>query len=240
MVEQIKQTSHEFSSGLKSGMPIILGYLPVSFAFGVMAASENISPWIAVFISLSNFTSAGQFYGTNLIASNGGYIEIGLGTLIINIRYMMMSLSLTQRITQGMPLLRRLLLAFGITDEIFTVASLQKEEVTFNYMMGLILGPYMGWTLGTVFGAFSASLLTEGLQNSMGIALYAMFIALILPEIRRSKAVAAVAAIAVLCSCAFKWLPFINSLSNGYVIIICTFIASGFGAYFFPREDEQQ
>ena len=238
MGDQIKHNNNEFINGLRSGMPIILGYISVGFAFGVIAASGNISPWLAVFISLTNFTSAGQLYGTNLIISNAGYFEIGLGTLIINIRYMVMSLSLSQRVTPGMSLLKRLILAFGITDEIFTVASLQKQDITFQYMSGLIIGPYIGWSFGTLLGAFSTCILTKNIQNSMEIALYAMFIALLFPEVKKSKPIAIVSGISVVCSCAFKWLPLINKLSYGYVIIICTFIAASIGAYVFPREDE--
>lgn len=238
MAEQIKQKNHEFIDGFKSGMPIILGYLPVGFAFGVIAAGGNISPWLALFISLTNFTSAGQLYGTNLIVQNAGYIEIAAGTLIINIRYMIMSLSLAQKLSK-VPLLKRLIMAFAITDEIFTVASLRNKEITFGYMMGIFSGPYIGWALGTFLGAYSTSLLAKEIQASMGIALYAMFVALLLPEIKKSRAAAVVTGAAVACSCAFRWLPVINRLSYGYVIIICTFIAAGIGAFFFPKESEE-
>lgn len=227
----------EFSQGLKYAAPIILGYLPVGFAFGVVAVKGDINPWIAVLISLSNFTSAGQFAGASLIIIGAPLFEIGLTTFIINIRYILMSLSLGQKITPGMHLLQRSILAFGITDEIFTLASLRSGEISFRYMSGMIIGPYLGWSLGTLMGAFSTSFLPESVQSSMGIALYAMFIALIIPESKKSKAAFVVVGIAVVCSTTFKFTPILNQVSSGYVIIICTIIAAGIGAYLYPREE---
>lgn len=232
-----QDTNIEFRQGLQYASPIILGYIPVGFAFGVVAVKGDINPWIAVLISLSNFTSAGQFAGASLIMMGAPLFEIGLTTFIINIRYMLMSLSLAQKITPGMPLLHRSALAFGITDEIFTLASLRTGEISFKYMTGMIIGPYMGWSLGTLMGALSTSFLPESVQSSMGIALYAMFIALIIPESKKSKAAFTVVIIAVVSSIIFKYAPILNQVSSGYVIIFCTIIASGIGAYLYPREE---
>lgn len=233
-----KREEYQIVEGIKLSAPILLGYIPVGFAFGVVAAKGGIAAWVAVLISLSNFTSAGQFAGANLIISNAPIFEIGLTTFIINIRYILMSLSLTQKIKPGMSLGKRLILAFGITDEIFTLASLQNKEMTFKYMLGLIAAPYFGWAFGTFLGAASTTFLSETVQSSMGIALYAMFIALIIPESKKSKAAAVVVSIAVVCSSIFKWTPYLSQLSSGYVIIICTVAAAGIGAFLFPREDD--
>jgi predicted branched-subunit amino acid permease len=128
--------------------------------------------------------------------------------------------------------------AFAITDEIFAVASLKKGDVTFKYITGLVSGPYAFWSLGTLLGAYATNLLPLAVQQSMGIALYAMFIALILPAARESLAITVVAGTAVAVSVLFKTLPFLSTISAGYVIIICTIVAAALGAYFFPREEE--
>lgn len=231
-------TNSKFYSGLKKGMPIALGYIPVSFTFGLMAVTGGIPIWLTIFISLSNLTSAGQFAGTGLIIAGSSYLEIGVTTLVINIRYMLMSLALSQKIKKPMSVLRRCLIAFGITDETFTLAAMEDGEISFLYMLGLITGPFVGWGLGTALGALSCSVLSENVQNSMGIALYAMFIALIVPASKKSKSALMVVVIAVGINCILTWLPVVNHISSGWRIIISTMIASSFGALLFPKEDD--
>lgn len=146
-----------FYEGLKSGIPIGLGYLPVSFTFGFLAVSGGLPVWVAVFISLTNLTSAGQFAGTNLILAGAGYFEVALTTFVINLRYMLMSLSLSQKLDEKTGTGARLALAFGITDETFVVSSLHSGILKASYMLGLITMPILGWNLGTwLGGAISA------------------------------------------------------------------------------------
>lgn len=234
-----KRSMHEFLRGVSQGLPITLGYIPVAFTFGLMAVNGGIPAWMAILISFTNLTSAGQFVGTDLIISNASLFEIGLATFVINIRYMLMSLSLSQRVSSNMSLLKRCVMAFGITDEIFTVASLEKKEITFSYMMGLTLCPYFGWGLGTALGAMITSMLPKALQSSMGIALYAMFIALIVPSAKKSRPALIVVITAVLISSIFKFVPFMKLISGGWSIIITTVIAAAIGAVFFPRKDDE-
>lgn len=233
-----KRSINEFIRGVNKGLPITLGYIPVSFTFGLMAVNGGIPVWMTILISLTNLTSAGQFVGAGLIIADASLFEIAMATFVINIRYMLMSLSLSQKITSGMSFLKRCIMAFGITDEIFTVASLEEQEITFAYMMGLTVCPYFGWALGTALGAMITSVLPKALQSSMGIALYAMFIALIVPSAKKSKAALIVVIIAVVISSALKFLPFVNLISEGWSIIITTIIAAAIGAVFFPREDD--
>ena len=167
-------------------MPIALGYIPVSFSFGMLAVQNGIPAWAAIVISMTNLTSAGQFAGMNIISAAGGMWEMAITTFVINLRYMLMSLSLSQKIGK-MSLARRLITAFGITDEVFAVASTTPIAITFPFMLGLIAIPYIGWTLGTVLGAFINNLLPTSLADAMGITLYAMFIAIIIPASRRDK-----------------------------------------------------
>ena len=235
-----KNTSlYEFIDGTKQSLPIALGYFPVSFTFGLMAVKGGIPVWIVILISMTNLTSAGQFAGTNLIIAGSGFVEITVTTFIINIRYMLMSLSLSQKLSQGTSSIKRWIMAFGVTDETFTLAAMQKKEITFAFMTGLEVLPYIGWAMGTVAGAIVCTLLPETLQNSMGIALYAMFIALVIPAAKKSKAALSVAAVAIFVSSILKWIPIFSFISGGWRIIIATVIACAIGAKKFPLEDMQ-
>lgn len=232
-------SSMDFRYGLRKGIPIALGYIPVAFTFGLLAASGGISPWMATVISLTNLTSAGQFAGTNLIIAEAPLLEIGVTTFIINIRYLLMSLSLSQKLTAKTSLIKRAIMSFGITDETFAVASLEQHDISFSYMLGLVSCPYWGWALGTALGALVCSVLPEAIQNSMGIALYAMFIALIVPSAKRSRPVLTITAIAIVISCLFTWAAHLKEISPGWSITIATVAACAIGALVFPREEIQ-
>lgn len=229
----------DYLRGLKLGLPIALGYIPVSFTFGLIAVKGGLSVWLAVLISLTNLTSAGQFAGTNLIIAGAPVFEIGLATLVINIRYSLMSLSLSQKTDIKMPLVQKLIWGFGVTDETFSVASMESGRITSKYLYGLITLPYLGWFAGTLLGAVSSKMLPLTLQSAMGIALYAMFIALVIPSCRKSIAAGVVSAIAVLISICFKYIPHLSDVSAGWAIIIATVVACTLGAIFFPRKEEE-
>lgn len=221
----------EFKQGLKSGMPIGLGYLPVSFTFGFLAVSGGLPLWVAVLISLTNLTSAGQFAGTTLIFAGAGYVEVALTTFVINIRYMLMSLSLTQKLDQKATTFERSVLAFGITDETFVISSLKPGILSASFMFGLMALPIAGWNLGTLLGGSISGFLPETLQSAMGIALYAMFIALIIPAAKQSRHVLYVIVTAVFVTCILKYVPLFAFISSGFRVILATVIASAVGAY---------
>ena len=216
----------EYKKGLKKGMPIGLGYLPVAFTFGIMAVTNGIPIWLTVFISLSNLTSAGQFAGTNLIIAGAGIIEIAITTFVINIRYMLMSLSLSQKIESGTNLKSRLIFSFGITDETFAVAAVEKGKLTANYMYGLITMPIIGWSFGTLLGAYTCNILSESFQNAMGIALYGMFIAIIIPSAKKSKPIIKVIVLSIGIMCILKYVAFFSFISEGFKIIITTILSA--------------
>lgn len=228
----------DFNLGIRKTIPITLGYIPISFTFGLMAVNGDLSIWTAILITLSNFTSAGQFAGTSLIIANGSLLQIAITTFVINIRYMLMSLSLSQKIVE-MSTWKKAIIAFGITDETFTIASLEERKISFLYMLGIITGPYFGWTIGTTLGAFSTRLLPDSLQNAMGIALYSMFIALVIPAAKKSKAAFSVVIISIFISSIITWIPMLKIISTGWSIVISTVLASVLGALIFPREDEE-
>lgn len=226
----------ELKNGLKDGLPICLGYLAVSFSFGMVAVGGGLPVWAAAGLSMTNLTSAGQFAALNLMLANAPLVEIGLATLIINIRYLLMSLVLSQKL-EKMPLAKRLLLAFGITDEIFTVASTRYQRVGFWYMLGLIVTPYIGWSAGTVLGACINGLLPAAVSNALGISLYAMFIAIVIPAARQDRAVGVTLLLAVAISCGLYYIPGLSALSAGWAVILTTVAASALAATFLPREE---
>ena len=227
-----------FLLGMKKGIPVALGYFAVSFSFGVMAA-KGITPLMATIISATNLTSSGQYAGVQLMFQNASYVEIALTVFLINLRYALMSISLSQRIDPNMHLGTKLLIGFGITDEVYALSITSPHKLTAKYMLGLISLPFLGWVSGTAVGAFGAQFFNQDLLNSMGIALYAMFIAIIIPDARKSKPILIVILIATIISCMFYYIPFIKELGLGFKIIISTVIASLIGAIFFPIENEK-
>ena len=227
-----------FLRGLKDGLPIGLGYLSVSFSFGMMAVSEGLTIFQAVLISLTNVTSAGQLAGLSLMAAAAPMIEMALTQLIINMRYALMSVSLSQKLDDTMSALHRATFAFCNTDEVFAMASSQKGSVGRQYLYGLICIPYFGWALGTFLGAAAGTLLPEALRAAMGIAIYGMFIAIIIPPSKTSKAVRLAVLLASAMSCIMRFMPGLSRISGGFVIIICAVTVSALCAWRFPVKEE--
>ena len=234
----------EYKKGLLHGLPIALGYISVSFAFGIQATSLGLTPLQAVMISFLNLTSAGQLAGLQLMVAGAPLVEMALTQLTINLRYALMSLSLGQKLDKSMTTVQRLLLSFANTDEVFAVASQQPGKLGKAYLYGLTNGPFLGWTLGTLLGALAGGILPKPVTDALGIAIYGMFIAIILPPFRRSREVRAVILIAVAMSCLFTLLPLFSFLSDGFRIILCAVAASALGAWLMPQpvkndEDEE-
>ena len=229
----------DFKEGLKDSVPIAIGYFSVSFTFGIMAASFGISPLTAGMISLLNVTSAGQFAGITLIAAGTTYIELMLTQIVINLRYALMSLTLTQKLSEKMHTPQRMLISYGVTDEIFAVAATKEKPLTLYYMLGLEWFPILSWMAGTICGGVANNLLPASVQSALGIALYGMFVAIVLPGVEEEKSVLFVAVCALVLSCMFTYVPGLNKVSSGFAIILCTLMASGLGAVFFPLREER-
>ena len=230
----------EFTQGIKDGIPICLGYFSVSMAFGITAVMNGLPVWSAVLMSLTNVTSAGQFAGANILIALGGMAELIFTTFIINIRYFLMSLSVSQKVATDMSIWQRLAVSFGITDEVFAVSMQRRGELTAVYMAGLILTPVIGWTMGTLTGAVATSFMPPILSNAMGIALYGMFIAIIIPPARDDRSVLVTVVLAVLASVAFTYLPGLKLLSGGWSIIIITILVSAIAATLFPIDTKEK
>lgn len=231
---------NSIKKGIYDGLPIGLGYLSVSFAFGILAVANGFPVWFAVLISMTNVTSAGQFAGLTLMLSGGSFIEMILTQLTINMRYALMSLSLTQKFDSSVTIPKRAFIAFETTDEIFAVSSSQKCDVGEKYMYGLMILPYIGWCLGTFLGAAAGSILPASVQSALEIALYGMFIAIIIPPAKKERPVLLVVIAAIVLACSFYWIPCLQSVSSGFVIIICALAAAGLGAFLFPIEETSE
>lgn len=225
-----------FRRGFKAGFPIGLGYLAVSFAFGIMAVSSGLVWWQAALISMTTVTSAGQLAAVGIMIYPGRYVEMLISQFTINMRYSFMSISLAQKVNDRFKGVWRWLFGFMMTDEIFAVAA-QEKEVSRSFFAGLCVLPYLGWSTGTVIGALLGSFLPDILLSALGIAIYGMFVAIVVPDMRKGRAVTAVVVVAIILSCIFKYLPIVNEVPSGLAISICAVLAAAFGAAFFPTED---
>ena len=230
----------DFTKGIRDGIPIALGYFSVSIAFGLMAVEAGCT-WVeAMLISLTNLTSAGQFAGVTVLAHMGTYIEMALTQLVINSRYALMGISLSQKVNARFKGLWRVILGFAITDEIFAVAIGQEGEISRRYFAGLAIIPIIGWTSGTIVGAVLGNIMPEIITSALGVALYGMFIAVVVPKARENMHVLAVVIIAVIISVALRYIPVFSGISAGFAIIICAVAASAAGALFFPVQEDEQ
>ena len=229
----------EFLNGCRRSLPIALGYFPVSFSFGVFVASSGLPLGLATLISITNLTSSGQFAGVSLMLVQASYMETALTLLMINARYFLMSLSLSQKIDQKMSTLERMVISFGITDETFSLASLEQKTLSFPFMAGFILIPIIGWTSGTLAGETLTNLLPASLQNAMGLALYGMFLAIIIPASSKSRAIGEVVLLAAILSTLMYVTPLFQELSSGFQSIIATLLAALYGAWRYPIEEKE-
>ena len=237
-MSDVTTKKQDFLCGCRDGVPIALGYLSVAFTFGMMAATQGVPVWASVVISMTNLTSAGQFAGLGLIVAGGSLTEMALTQLVINLRYALMSLSLSQKLDALVTTPQRLVIAFGNTDEIFALASARPGKVRAAYLYGLILVPFLGWSGGTLLGAAAGSLLPEMVISALGIAIYGMFIAILVPAARRMPAVCKVILLAAGLGFAFRFVPGLREVSSGFAIILCTLAAAALGAALFPVDEE--
>ena len=221
-------------------MPIALGYVSVSFAFGIQASAAGLYPWQVLLISLLNVTSAGQMAGLQLMVAGAGLPEMALTQLTINLRYGLMSLALSQKLDGSMTLLHRLAISFCNTDEVFILAAAQPGKVGRAYLYGLTNGPYLGWALGTFAGAVAGDLLPASVTAPLGLAIYGMFLAIVLPPFRHSREVRFVVLVSATLSCLFAYLPFLRQVTGGFRIILCAVAASALGAWLLPEPESAE
>lgn len=224
--------------GIKDGIPICLGYIAVSFSFGIMCRNSGLSALEAVLISVTNLTSAGQFAGISLITSAASYIEMAVTQLIINLRYCLMSCALSQKLDINTPFFHRFFIAYGVTDEIFGVSIGRPDKLSPFYSYGVIIISTFGWVFGTFLGIVSGNILPARAISALSLALYGMFIAIIIPPARDNKILAGIIVISMALSLVFAKAPYLSQISSGFRIIILTILIAGAAAYFFPVPEE--
>ena len=228
-----------YRTGVRRGLPVGVGYFSVSFGFGAMAAAQGIKALNATLISMTNLTSAGQFAGLTLILASATLWELILTQLVINSRYALMSLALSQKMGQRIGIFPRLFIAFFNTDEIFALAMAERSPLTVPFMLGLGTTPILGWTAGTLCGALAGSVLPASVRVALGVMLYGMFIAIVVPPARQEKPVLITVLLALAFSCLFAWVPMLQKVSAGISIVVCTVAAAAICAWLHPIAEEE-
>lgn len=226
-----------FFKGVRDGIPIFLGYLSVSFGFGILCINLGLSVATAVGISITNLTSAGQVAGVSIIAAGGTLIEMVLTQIVINLRYSLFAISLSQKLDSSFTTPHRVLASFGITDEIFAVSYAQEGKVKPIYMYGLILVSTSGWVLGTLLGAVLGQVLPASVSAAMGIMLYGMFLAIFIPPAKKERGVLIAVIMAALCSLLFEYV--LTFVSGGFAVIISALVSAAVCAALFPVAEEE-
>ena len=229
----------DYLRGVRSGVPIGIGYLSVSFGFGILAVSMGFHVWQALMISMLTLTSAGQLSGIYTMCVPGQYAQMLISQITINIRYSFMSICLSQKTDPKFKGIFRLLLGFFMTDEIFAVASTEKS-VSRSYFLGLAAAPYVGWAVGTLLGALLGDILPARVMCALCIAIYAMFVAIVIPQVRVEKTLGVVVGVSVLLSTAFYYLPYLKNISSGLSITVCAIASAVLGALLFPKKTEEE
>lgn len=224
--------------GITDGMPIGLGYLAVSFGFGIAAKAAGLSILEAVMISLFNLTSAGQLAAVPIIASAGSLAELALTQLVINLRYFLMSISLSQKFDRTVRFPDRFVVAMSITDEIFAVEVAKPHTLPRRYLFSILIPPFVGWGLGTLLGALAGTLLPPFVISALALSLYAMFLAILIPAGKENARVALCVLLAAGFSCLFTYLPVLQKIGTGFTIIFCALFCGTVCALLFPLPDE--
>ena len=228
-----------WKQGVKDGIPICLGYLAVSFTFGIAARNTGLTSFQSSLMSATNYTSAGQFSAIGLIGASALYFEMAVTQLIINLRYCLMSCALSQKLNEKTPLIHKFIMAFGITDEIFGVSVCTDGKLNPFYIYGAMSVAMPGWVLGTLLGVVLGNILPMGIISTLSVALYAMFIAVIIPPARGNKVLAGLIIISMFLSFVFSKIQILSMISPGFKIIILTILIAGAATVLFPLKEEE-
>lgn len=228
----------EFITGFKGGIPIGLGYFAVSFALGIAMKNAGLT-WIdGFFMSLLNLASAGEYAGTQVILASGSYLQMILMTAIANARYMLMSCSLSQKLSTETPTKHRLLIGYAITDELFGIAINRKGYLEPFYFYGGMAASVLPWAVGTSCGIVMGNILPSALVSALSVALYGMFLAIIIPPAKKNKVVLVLVILSFLASYVCTIIPILSSISSGTRIIILTILLAGSAAFLKPIKEE--
>ncbi len=234
----MEKSIKRFPEGCRDGIPIALGYLAVSFSFGILARKAGLAWNEAAVMSLLNVTSAGQFASLDIIAASGSFLELAFSQLVINLRYCLMSASLSQKVDRTVPFFHRFLMAYGVTDEIFALSVSVDGPLAPSYTYGQMAVAIPGWTLGTILGALAGNLLPGRVLSALGVALYAMFCAIIVPPARESRVLTIVILAAMVLSVVFTYAPVLRDISSGTRVILLTVCVASAAARLKPVREE--
>ncbi len=227
-----------FRRGFSAGIPIGLGYFAVAFSLGIAARNAGLTAFQSALTSLLVNASAGEYAGFTLIKEGAAYLEMAIMIFIANIRYILMSFAMSQRMKPGVKLRHRLIMGFDITDELFAIAIAKEGYLNPNYTYGAMAVSMPMWALGTAFGCIAGNLLPGRLVSAFSVALYGMFLAVIIPPARKNPIIAVLIVICFVLSFACNYIPFVNSLSSGTRTIILTVLIASVFAILFPRKEE--
>ena len=229
-----------FIIGIRDGIPIALGYLAVSFSLGIAAKNSGLTAFQASAASLLCLASAGEFAGFTLIAASAGYLEMAVMEFVINIRYMLMSCALSQKIPPDTSIGKRLLLGMTVTDEIFCISIAYPGYLNVYYSYGAVAIAAPAWTLGTCLGVVMGNILPVNIVSALSVALYGMFIAIIIPPARKNRVILGLVVISMLLSAVFTYVPPLSKIGSGFRIILLTVIISAGAALLFPVVEKKE
>ena len=229
-----------FISGMRDGIPIALGYFAVSFSLGIACRNIGLSAMDSTVMSLTNLTSAGEFAALGIMAAGAGYWEMALSQFVINLRYMLMSAALSQKLAPDTPMYHRLLVGYGVTDEIFGISINVPGRLDPFYTYGAVAIASPGWALGTCIGVVMGNVLPDRVVVALSVALYGMFLAIIVPPARKDRVLALLVLLSMAASWAFPFVPFLAGISGGMKIIILTVLISALAAVFFPVHEKTE
>ena len=235
-----KDNKNYFISGLKGGLPIGIGYFAVSFTLGIVMQNAGLTAFEGALMSLLNNTSAGEAAGTVIIGNNGSYIELAMSQLIINLRYLLMSAALILHVDKNLSLKHRLLMSLDITDEVFALSITQSHPLSPFFSYGVMCSTIPFWAAGTALGIMFGNILPAAIVKALSIALYAMFVAVVIPPCKSDKKLIIVVFVSMVLSFLFANLPYVSNLSEGNRIIILTIILGCIFAFVFPHNEEEE
>jgi len=231
----------QFARGMRDGIPIMLGYLAVAFTLGIAARNAGLSAFQSALASFTNHASAGEYVGFTLIAANAAYLEVALMEVVANARYLLMSCAMSQKLAPDTPLGHRLLIGYGVTDEIFGISMAQEGYLCPQYAYGAFLVAVSGWTLGSGLGVLMGNILPARVVSALSVGLYGMFLAVIVPPARKDRFLCGLIVVSMAASAAFAAaasLPLFAGLSEGMRIILLTVAISAAAAILRPVRDE--
>ncbi len=225
-----------FARGLRDGIPICMGYFAVSFALGITARGIGMNALQAGLMSMGMVASAGEFAAIVLIASSAGIFEMISTCIVVNLRYFLMSCSLSQKLSPDLPFYHRFLLPYCITDEIFGLSSAVPGYLDPAYSYGMTIVSVAGWTTGTVLGVLMGNIIPAWAVNALSVSLYGMFLAIIIPPARKDRFIAGLVVISMAASGLFSVLPLLSGITSGFKVIILTLLIAGAAAFIHPIE----